>query len=282
MARNPKEASQTKESGNKLLRRNFVWGIVFVVVLLVVISLSLRSCTRHNQELSVPDFKTLSLAQARELAADNDLRIDVVDSVYVKRLAHGAVYRQNPEAGAKVKKNRRILITINSMNPQMTSVPNVVGYSLRQASAEIAARGLAIGQLIYRTDMATNNVLEQRYKGRQVLPGTLVETESSIDLVLGLNPEDNITYVPYVVGYTVQVATNSINDNSLNVGTVKYDDTVKDYRDSLSAVVYRQSPMPVVSTSADGQANVVGSQGVVMGTKVDIYLTVDPGKVVSR
>jgi hypothetical protein len=130
--------------------------------------------------------------------------------------------------------------------------------------------------------MATNNVLEQRYKGRQIIPGSMVETESAIDLVLGLNPSDNITYVPYVVGYTAQLATNSINDNSLNVGLVKYDDTVKDYRDSLSAVVYRQSPMPVVSTNEEGDANVVGVHGVVMGSKVDIYLTLDPDKVVSR
>ena len=268
--------------GEKMLRKNFLAGIIFVIVLLILASLGLRTCTRHNKELTVPDFKTLSLADARALAAKNDLRLDVVDSVYVKRLAHGAVYRQNPEAGAAVKKGRRILITINSMTPQMTSVPNVVGYSLRQASAELASRGLTIGELIYRTDMATNNVLEQRYRGRQVIPGSQVETESAIDLVLGLNPSDNITYVPYVVGYTAQLAANSINDNSLNVGLVKYDDTVKDYRDSLSAVVYRQSPMPQVSTNEEGEASVVGARGVVMGSKVDIYLTIDPDKVVAR
>lgn len=277
-----KTKDKGKVKGDKMLRRNFIGGIVFVVVLLIVLSVSLKACTRHNKELAVPDFKTLSLADARHLAAKNDLRLEVVDSVYVKRLAHGAVYRQNPEAGAAVKKNRRILVTINSMTPQMTAVPNVVGYSLRQASAEIAGRGLTIGQLIYRTDMATNNVLEQRYKGRQVIPGTMVETESPIDLVLGLNPSDNITYVPYVVGYTAQLAANSINDNSLNVGQVKYDETVKDYRDSLAAVVYRQSPMPVVSTNEGGDANLVGTRGVVMGSKVDIYLTIDPDKVVSR
>jgi beta-lactam-binding protein with PASTA domain len=268
--------------GEKMLRKNFLAGIIFVIVLLILASLGLRTCTRHNKELTVPDFKTLSLADARALASKNDLRLDVVDSVYVKRLAHGAVYRQNPEAGAAVKKGRRILITINSMTPQMTSVPNVVGYSLRQASAELASRGLTIGELIYRTDMATNNVLEQRYRGRQVIPGSQVETESAIDLVLGLNPSDNITYVPYVVGYTAQLAANSINDNSLNVGLVKYDDTVKDYRDSLSAVVYRQSPMPQVSTNEEGEASVVGARGVVMGSKVDIYLTIDPDKVVAR
>ena len=277
-----KKTDKVAGKGDKMLRKNFLGGIIFVVVLLIVASLGLRACTRHNKELTVPDFKTLSLADARALAAKSDLRLDVVDSVYVKRLAHGAVYRQNPEAGAAVKKGRRILITINSMTPQMTSVPNVVGYSLRQASAELASRGLTIGELIYRTDMATNNVLEQRYKGRQVIPGSQVETESAIDLVLGLNPSDNITYVPYVVGYTAQLATNSINDNSLNVGLVKYDDTVKDYRDSLSAVVYRQSPMPVVSANEEGEANVVGVHGVVMGSKVDIYLTLDPDKVVSR
>ena len=276
------EKQQNTDKGKSILKRNFIGGIIFILALLLLLSIALRACTRHNKELTVPDFTTLSLSEARHLAAKNDLRLDVVDSVYVKRLAHGAVYRQNPEAGKSVKKNRRILITINANTPQMTSVPNVVGYSLRQASAELFARGLFIGKLIYRTDMATNNVLEQRYKGRQVIPGTLVETESQIDLVLGLNPSDNITYVPYVVGYTAQVAANSINENSLNVGDVKYDDTVKDYQDSLRAVVYKQSPMPRVSTSEDGATSVIGSNGYVMGSNVDIYLTLDPDKVVPR
>ena len=40
--------------------------------------------------------------------------------------------------------------------------------------------------------------------------------------------------------------------------------------------------MPVVSTNEEGDANVVGVHGVVMGSKVDIYLTLDPDKVVSR
>jgi len=267
--------------GEKMLRRNFIGGIAAVLGLLLVLSLCLRACTRHNQELTVPDFKTMSLSDAEALAEKSDLRIAVVDSVYVKRLAHGAVYRQNPEAGAAVKKNRRILVTINSMTPQMTSVPNVVGYSLRQASAELAARGLATGRLIYRSDMATNNVLEQRYKGSQIGPGTLVETESPIDLVLGLNPYDNITYVPYVVGYTAELAVSSIHDNSLNVGSIRYDDTVLDYQDSLRAVVYRQNPMPFVKSSAGGDI-VEYDKGLVMGSSVDIYLTVDPAKVVSR
>lgn len=276
------EELKTKDKNQHILRRNFIGGIIFVFAMLILLSLGLKACTRHNKELAVPDFTTLSLAEARHLAAKNDLRLDVVDSVYVKRLAHGAVYRQNPEAGKAVKKNRRILITINANTPQMTSVPNVVGYSLRQASAELMARGLTIGKLVYRSDMATNNVLEQRYKGRQVVPGTLVETESQIDLVLGLNPSDNITYIPYVVGYTAQVAATSINENSLNVGKVSFDETVKDYQDSLRAVVYRQSPMPRVRTTEEGEASVIGSNGVVMGSNVDIFLTLDTDKVVPR
>lgn len=276
------EELKTKDKNQHILRRNFIGGIIFVFAMLILLSMGLKACTRHNKELAVPDFTTLSLAEARHLAAKNDLRLDVVDSVYVKRLAHGAVYRQNPEAGKAVKKNRRILITINANTPQMTSVPNVVGYSLRQASAELMARGLTIGKLVYRSDMATNNVLEQRYKGRQVVPGTLVETESQIDLVLGLNPSDNITYIPYVVGYTAQVAATSINENSLNVGKVSFDETVKDYQDSLRAVVYRQSPMPRVRTTEEGEASVIGSNGVVMGSNVDIFLTLDTDKVVPR
>ena len=94
------------------------------------------------------------------------------------------IYSQNPIAGSKVKKGRRILITINAINPQMVEMPSLVGFSLRQAYTELTSKGLSIGSLIYIEDIATNNVLEQRYNGQPVAPKTLLESESDIDLLL--------------------------------------------------------------------------------------------------
>ena len=66
--------------------------------------------TRHGDTLVVPDFTNMSVAEAERLAAESDVRIDVVDSLYVKRMAKGHVYRQTPQPGTLVKEDRRILL----------------------------------------------------------------------------------------------------------------------------------------------------------------------------
>ena len=75
--------------------------------------------TRHNDELIVPSFVGMDVESAHKLAAENHLRLEITDSVYIVRMAPGAIYKQNPLEGSHVKKNRRILLTINANTPKM-------------------------------------------------------------------------------------------------------------------------------------------------------------------
>ncbi|MCF0177218.1 MAG: PASTA domain-containing protein [Bacteroidales bacterium] len=258
------------------MKRHIIGGLIFIVSLLIVSMVALSILTRHNKELVVPDFTGMSLAEAKETAALKTLRIDVIDSVYAKRMSPGAVYSQNPMPGTHVKKNRRILITINAVGAQMVAVPALVGFSLRQAIAELQGRGLSVGKLSYEDDIATNNVLDQTYKGKHIAPGEMIESESEIDLKLGLNPDDCYTFVPNLVGYTLAVAKNTLFDNSLNIGKISYDASVQDYADSLRAQVYRQIPEAIISGKKD---SIIAPEPLMMGSTVSLYLTIDQNKL---
>ena len=59
-----------------------------------------------------------------------------------------------------------------------------------------------------------------------------------------------------------------VHKQSLNVKTLRFDDSVKDYDDSLNAVVYRQSPE-------------VSEIPVKIGDDVSLYLTIDPERIPS-
>ena len=154
------------------LTKNILLIIGILVVGYVIINLFLRIITRHNQELTVPDMTGMNLAEASAVAAEADLRLEVTDSVYIRGMERGAIARQNPEPGGKVKKNRRILLVINSVIPRQSTMPSLTGFSLRQARTELASNGLNIGKLIYVNDMATDNVLAQQYMGEDIEPGT--------------------------------------------------------------------------------------------------------------
>lgn len=246
--------------------RNLLGAAAFILVLVFIIQLLLNVITRHNKLIDVPDFSGMSVEEAQHIAKIHNLRLDVTDSIYTKSLEKGAIFSQNPVSGNKVKKNRRILLTINATVAKTVQMPDIVGYSLRQAKTELMSRGLTIGKLIYEPDIATNNVLEQRYKGARIAPGKELEVESAIDLVLGCDDE-SIAYIPQLRGYTLSVAKDNIWESSLNVGAIRFDETVMSAADSASAVVYRQSPSPVLDAACP------------MGTIISLYLTVNQAKL---
>lgn len=248
------------------ITRNILLAIAIVLAVAFGANLLLKVITNHNEEITVPDLTGMTHYEAEKYLSDRGMRAEVTDSVYIRRMERGTVYSQNPAAGSHVKKGRRILLTINAVMPKKVTMPNLVGYSLRQAKAELLSRGLNPGTLIYVEDIATNNVLKQLYNNREIKPGTPVESESRIDLVLGLNDMDNMTYVPYVTGMKYLSAVSAVQDNSLNVHDLVFDYTVRDYSDSLDAVVYRQYP------AADGDP-------LLMGSPVTLYLTTDVNKV---
>jgi len=240
--------------------KNLALGAAFVLCLVAVISLFLSIFTQHNKEIDVPDFTNLTYPEACDLASACGVRVEIGDSLFVRRLKPGVICSQNPEAGNKVKKGRRVHVTVNTMVPKKVSMPSLTGFSLRQAKAELTRNGLLLGKIIYTEDIATNNVLRQTYRGRDIRPGDMITSGSSVNLVVGLSPTENKTFVPNLIGRQYQKAIDKIQDNSLNVGRVRFDRTVTNYSDSLNAVVVRQSPE-------------VSDQTVPMGTEITIHLS---------
>ena len=262
--------SKKKGILNNWIVRNLLIAFAVLVALIVGAMIFLNVATQHNKELIVPDLANMTVEEAHAVATASGMRIDVTDSAFVKRMKRGAVYRQNPAPGSKVKEGRRIALTINAVNPRQITMPDLIGYSTRQAKAELLSRGLVLGKLIYVQDMATNNVLRQLHNNLEIEPGAMVDSEAVIDLVVGLNSRDNVTFVPYLAGLRSLSAVEAVHDHSLNIGKMRYDETVKDYEDSLNAVVYRQVPDASDSISVN------------MGSAVDLYMTLDHSRVPVR
>jgi len=223
-----------------LIHLSIIVGIIVAIILFS--QWGLKQFTRHNQALTVPNFAGLSVEIAKRDAKERFLQIEVIDSLFLPNHPRGVVLRQIPQAGENVKKNRRILVTINSVMPRKVKAPSLVGFSLRQAKAELSSQNLQLGTLYYENDFATNTVLEQMFMKVALLPGTPIDAYSVIDLVLGVDPEYNIAYVPNLLGLSYEIAKDIITDHYLNVGVVRFDSKVQTASDSLAAIVIRQDP----------------------------------------
>lgn len=242
--------------------RQILLALAALTALFIGVDVLLGIYTRHGSKLTVPDLTNLTVEEARYLGEKAGLKVEVSDSIYVRRMHKGVVYSQIPKNGSKVKKGRAIQLTINAKNAKIVTMPRLQGYSMRQAKSVLLSKGLTVGRLLYVNDIATNNVLKQIYNGAEIAEGTDIEGGSPIDLVLGLNPEDNKTIIPNVIGMKYISAVDAINDNYLNIRSLVFDKSVKNYSDSVSARVYKQGPEAQGSTS-------------IMGSGVTLYLSLD-------
>ena len=82
-----------------------------------------------------------------------------------------------------MKINRTVYLTINRAVPPEVEMPNLNGYSFRSAEMLLINAGLKVGDTSYKTDLSNNSVLEQRFNGSIIAPGTKLRMGSSISLV---------------------------------------------------------------------------------------------------
>ncbi len=252
---------------SKVFAKNLGLAIAIAVGLVIILLIWLNIYTRHGQARPVPDFYGLSLEETAKLAKTNKMRYQVFDSVYTTIVPKGCVAEQNPPAGFKVKKWRRIILTINAFNPEMVGVPNLVGLPLRQARAVIESSGLETGLLRYIPDLSKDFVLKQLHNGVEITPGDSVQKGSVIDLVLGRGLSNERTPVPDLIGLSLNRAKNGILGASLNLGTYVYDNSIHSEEDSASAFVFKQNPEYREEATLQ------------LGSNVYLWLTVDSAKL---
>ncbi len=227
---------------SKEFLKNLGLAAVIAAGILFILLIWLSIFTRHGQARPVPDFYGLTIQESQKLAKKKKLKIEVNDSVYTKIVPRGCVVEQNPKTDHRVKKNRRVILTINAFTPEYVIMPDLVGLSARQAYSIIESTGLEAGNPIYRPDLTIDFVLDQFFDGESISAGDSIQKGSEVILVLGKGLSNRRTQIPDLIGKNLEMAKSRILGSSLIVGTYNFDSTVKTEEDSLNAFVYKQNP----------------------------------------
>lgn len=172
-----------------------VIAAVVTIVLCFTYLMWLNWYTNHNQKIEVPQLIKLSLTQVDEQLEELNLRRKIIDSAsFNPAFKPRTVIEQDPPAGKFVKENRQVYIKLNASGYGKVLVPNLIYKTRRQAIPTLEALGFKVGQITYKPNIAENTVLEMRYKGEALQPGTQLSKASVIDLVLadGNNPDARI------------------------------------------------------------------------------------------
>jgi beta-lactam-binding protein with PASTA domain len=243
---------------------NILVGIGIVIAVFIVFVFSLNRITHHGEAKSVPSITGKRLSEIQPLLEKEGFNLVIQDSVYYDSLPPTMVIRQVPEADDVVKINRTIYVTINRTVPPEVPMPNLIGYSFRNAEMILKNMGLRLGDTTFKPDFAKNSVLEQLYKGQSISTGTKIRMGSTISLVIGSGIGNADMAVPKLIGLTYEEAKILLETNGLIVGSVIPDPLVKD---TANAFIYKQSPL---SRTEDGF-----QVRIRPGQMIDVWLSVE-------
>ena len=168
-----------------------VVATVFVIVFVAVFWLALVR-TVHHGTLTVPDLTGADLEEARRLAHDRGLAVEVArPGVFSETVTPGNVATQEPPPGFHVKSGATVTVRL-SLGNERVAVPDVLGDSLQGATAVLEQEGLRPGRrATVRGQAAGDSVLATSPPtGAQVPPG------AEVDLLLNETPFQRLWVMP--------------------------------------------------------------------------------------
>ncbi len=168
--------------------------VVAAAVLVWLALVFLDSWTHHGDDSTVPQVRRLPYAEAANLLAAHDLRIEISDSVYDASTAPGTVMESWPKAGSVVKKGRQVYVVITAFSPKnVTITMPVTGVSVRQAVSYLNALGIRSIRQVSVPSEYPDLVEGAHADGRPLGVGSTLAVNSTVVLEVGTAPEPDLT-----------------------------------------------------------------------------------------
>ncbi len=207
-----KEIRKEKLKGVAISAGVFFGGLLVLALIMNFIVMPL--VVREGSETRVPDIVSLSLRAAEAKLQEAGLGSIKGHEELDSELPKGSVISQRPEGGAIVKTGRRVILTISKGSASAT-VPDIEGYSLREARFLLEKEGLRPGGIVWLTD-------ESRPDGVIIgtLPsdGTVMRLNAEVDLMVNRRDTDVMITVPVLMGLDLEMARIMAEDNFLLIG----------------------------------------------------------------
>lgn len=235
----------------KKKKKTNIFVLALIVLLVLAATLVLAQKIAPPSELTVPDFRGMTIEEAQNEAAKHELTITEAGSEFSDEYAEGLISSQSPTQNSNVSKGDKISVVV-SKGPEQSTVPDVRGQTLDEATSMLADEDLAVGSVIesYSSSVAAGNVISQG-----IAPDTKVERNTAVNLEISLG-EKPYAIVPDVRGETLDTASTSLANAKLNVGSITYQES-----DQASGIVISQGYDPNTHVDEYTAVNLVVSSG---------------------
>ncbi len=218
---------------------NILVGLVLALAIFFLFLSSLKCLTGHGKAATVPSVAGKTYEEAKLILKKAGFDVDIQDSLYMDTMRPMTVIKQIPDADEVVKRNRTIFLIVSRAVPPIEEMPNIVGYSFRNAEMVLKNLGMKIGDTTFKPDFAKNSVKEQWYNGVQIAPGTKIRRGSVISLVLGDGIGEREFAVPTITGMQFCDVKKLLEEYGVVIGSIVKDANVSD---TCSAWITKQNP----------------------------------------
>lgn len=184
----------------------------------------------------VPEVTGLPLEEATRLLEDSRLFILVNREEFDAEADSGVVIKQRPEPGDKVKRGRRITVTL-SKGPERSVVPEVSGQRVRQARIALAESELQVTDVIR---VPHEQVEREVVIASSPVAGTPAVAGDRVRLLVSLGPEPSGYRMPELVGSPLADVRRHLRLFELSLSRVSY----RTESETGTGVVLEQSPPP--------------------------------------
>ena len=247
---------------SKQFLKTVIFGGLFVVLIGATTLFWMHSTTQHGKFVQVPDIRLMTLDKAIRVIDSVGLTFEVIDSMnYVPGVEKGAVVELFPEAFAKVKLGRKLLLSTNPNELPKFPLPNFKDEFVGYVTSKFNQKGMIIDELIMVPDVSHDLVLKVvDQEGNIAEEQELYTTGSHFTLYVSSGRGNVKAYIPDLVGKTMKEAKQLLMTYNLNVGAMTYGEQVSD---STKVIIEQQYPR----YGADVQ--------VPVGSSIDLWLTND-------
>lgn len=197
----------------------------------------------------VPDVTGKKVEIAKSILEGRGFRVYQEDAINDATVPEGAVSKQDPVPGGKVRKGSTIKVWPNGGG---STVPSLQGMLLPQATVMLQQAGLKLGQVSMQP---SDSVPKDAVISSNPPFNSKAQKDSPVDLVVSAGAGE--VAVPAVKGYGKSRSQELIKQAGLNLGSVRY--------------VYDEENDPGLVIRQDPQA---GSK-VAKGSNVSIWVTTD-------
>jgi beta-lactam-binding protein with PASTA domain len=185
----------------------------FVIGLASVNYIAMPMIVHRSKEVRVPALAGLPADEARSALEEKSLSLREVGSVFDAEIPEGRVVRQDPAAGTSVRKARSVSVVL-SKGPDVATVPQLEGESLRHASILLSRLGLRQGSVAhsFSPEVPADYVI-----GTDPPVGTSLRRGAPVSLLVSLGPHGEDFLMPNLIGLPLHETAYALEDMGFTV-----------------------------------------------------------------